>query len=146
MSASAHPPRAHTHARIFWAGALCLLLGVLIIARMLEPNPAGLGTHVQLGLPACAFLVLTDWPCPSCGLTTAFAYMSRGDLGSAMRANVVGVPLFLCVIAAVPACIVACSRRAPVGASLKRLRLERVTAIIGLTAVLSWLARLVASQ
>ena len=32
------------------------LVGLLVLARKLEPDPRGFGTHTQLGLRPCAFL------------------------------------------------------------------------------------------
>ncbi len=49
---------------------------VLGVARWLTPDAAGFGTHRQLGLGACTFLVLTGLPCPMCGATTTFALMA----------------------------------------------------------------------
>ncbi|QEH36443.1 hypothetical protein OJF2_50070 [Aquisphaera giovannonii] len=70
------------------------LLGILVLARGLEPDPRGYGTHTQLGLGPCAFRELTGRPCPTCGMTTAFAWLSRGDPGRSWGANPAG-----CVIA-----------------------------------------------
>ena len=39
----------------FLVAAACLA-GLLVVARKLEPDPRGFGTHTQLGLPRCAFL------------------------------------------------------------------------------------------
>lgn len=125
-----------------------MLLAILAIAlaRGLTPDAHGFGTHVQLGLPRCGFLALTGMPCPSCGLTTAFAYMARFDVLHAVRANVVGVPLFLGTLTAIPYCMVGGVRGWPLEATLKRLRLTAVAVIIGLTVALSWIARLLASH
>ena len=37
-----------------------ILIAVLAIARWLEPDPKGFGTHMQLGLPACQFAKHTN--------------------------------------------------------------------------------------
>jgi hypothetical protein len=79
-------------------GAAC----VLLLARALHPNPAGLGTHTQLGLPPCGFLSLTGVPCPGCGLTTSFVHLMHGELVQAALANPLGVPLCLGLLASVP--------------------------------------------
>jgi hypothetical protein len=58
------------------AVSLFLALGtgaVLALAIWLSPDPAGHGTHMQLGLNNCTFLSLTGYPCPMCGATTTFA-------------------------------------------------------------------------
>ena len=81
--------------RVSWwslaLGAAC----VVLIARWLDPDPSGHGTHTQLGLPACGFFLMTSLPCPGCGLTTSFAHMARFDLVQAFASHPIGVPLFL---------------------------------------------------
>jgi hypothetical protein len=58
-----------------------------------EGQPRRLETHLQLGLPPCTFRILTGVPCPSCGMTTSFALLVRGDGANSMRANAVGTLL-----------------------------------------------------
>jgi hypothetical protein len=82
-----------------WSHAL-LLLGVLVMVGVglyLTPDPAGHGTHQQLGLPPCTIYYLTGRPCPSCGLTTSVSAILHGQFGLAWRANPMG---FLIVAAA----------------------------------------------
>jgi len=69
--------------------------GVLALASRLEPSPFGLGTHQQLGLPACSWPMAMGLPCPSCGMTTAFAHAARGDLLSSFAAQPFGAVLAL---------------------------------------------------
>jgi len=77
------------------------LSALLTVAVWLKPNPAGLGTHTQLGLPGCTMFTLLGVRCPGCGMTTAWAHTMNGDLASAIQANVGGVLLcFLSIIAA----------------------------------------------
>lgn len=45
---------------------------VLGTALWLTPDPAGHGTHRQLGLDGCTILTSTGFPCPMCGATTTF--------------------------------------------------------------------------
>ncbi|MBX3317214.1 MAG: DUF2752 domain-containing protein [Phycisphaeraceae bacterium] len=54
-------------------------LAVLWVGRGLEPSPAGHGSHVQLGMPPCAWVVRFDRPCPTCGMTTSVAHAARGE-------------------------------------------------------------------
>ncbi len=70
-----------------------VLIGLLVTAARLEPSPAGLGTHQQLGLPACSMRQWFGIRCPSCGMTTSWAHLVRGQVISACRANVGGVLL-----------------------------------------------------
>ena len=117
---------------------------VLVIARMLTPDPSGFGTHTQLGLPPCGFRLLTSLPCPACGLTTSFAHMARGQITSALHANALGVPLFALTALAVPGCLIACARALPIVATLELLRLSRLLAIICIAALLGWVVRIAA--
>ncbi len=73
---------------------------LLLTAWELSPDPSGAGTHAELGLGRCSFLVVTGIPCPSCGMTTAFAAMAHGQLHTALRAQVFGAMLFFVTCAA----------------------------------------------
>jgi hypothetical protein len=92
------------------SGQLRLLLGaiglglvfLLAVAAMLKPSPYQLGTHRQLGLPPCSFLVLFGVPCPTCGMTTAWAHLMHGEMIRAFQANISGVLLAVLSIAAAP--------------------------------------------
>ena len=71
------------------------LVTVFGVAFWLNPyqadgSPRSHATHQQLGMPPCNFLVLTGKPCPSCGMTTSFALLVRGDVGASLRANWAG--------------------------------------------------------
>ncbi|MDO8629024.1 MAG: DUF2752 domain-containing protein [Phycisphaerales bacterium] len=70
---------------------------VLAVAARLTPDPAGFGTHRQLGSTPCLMPVLTGYPCPTCGMTTAFAYAVRGRLGAAFHAQPAGLLIALSV-------------------------------------------------
>ncbi len=81
------------------------LVAVFATALWLDPyyadgTPRKDETHRQLGLPECTFKSLTGKPCPSCGMTTSFALLLRGDLASSFQANAVGMLLagFLLVV------------------------------------------------
>ena len=65
----------------------------LALAAALTPDPTGAGTHEQLGLPPCAFLARTGWPCPTCGLTTSVAAATRGHVVLAFQAHPFGLLL-----------------------------------------------------
>jgi len=76
---------------------------ILALSVWLIPHKSGHGTHRELGLPPCAFLAETGYPCPSCGMTTAFANMAHGHFVAAFRAQPFGVAMFavVAVLAAV---------------------------------------------
>jgi Protein of unknown function (DUF2752) len=79
------------------------MLSLLIVARLLTPALTGLGTHQQLGLPPCTSLMLWGMPCPACGMTTSWAYATRGQLIAAAQVNCGGMMLSLIALAVVPA-------------------------------------------
>lgn len=86
-------------------GMAVLAVGITVVfavARWLEPEPSGLGTHRQLGLPECPFIRTIGKPCPSCGMTTAFAWFVRGRLDRSIRANPAGAWLAASCVALVP--------------------------------------------
>lgn len=91
---------------------LCILamtlawIGVFWVAWQLDPYQDGKvwleETHRQLGLPECTFKHATGLPCPSCGMTSAFALLVRGDLWHALQANWVGAGLAILGMAFIP--------------------------------------------
>ena len=77
-------------------GSLLILVvatSLLVVAGHLDPSARGVGTHLQLGLPACGFLVKTTVPCATCGMTTAFALAAEGELVAAMITQPMGAAL-----------------------------------------------------
>src|SRR5262249_2613360 len=97
------------------------------------------------GLRPCAFVMLTGRLCPTCGMTTAFAWFARGQLGHAWEASPAGC---LLAITSVPLAVwlLLCAVRAePVG--FQSLQGPLVRLLLG-SLVLSgafWLVRLVLS-
>lgn len=128
-------------ARRGWCAlAVCAAL-VLIVARLLVPDPHGLGTHTQLGLPRCGFLALFGWPCPACGLTTSFAYMARAQLTAALEAHALGALLFVFLLGSVPLSVWASARGLPMTETLARVRPARSGVWLACIALAHWLAR-----
>jgi len=92
-------------------GLLISACTVLAVAAWLQPAASGYGTHTQLGLPPCNFLRLTHLPCPSCGLTTCFAFAVRLQFRNAFFANPFGILAFLGTVTAIPTAVfLLCSR------------------------------------
>lgn len=108
------PPRPPTALPVLARGvraALVLvavvLIGLFAVAVRIDPygadgRPATMGTHQQLGLPPCNFVRLTGLPCPSCGMTTSFALLVRGDVLASLRANAVGTLLAVFFLGLIP--------------------------------------------
>jgi hypothetical protein len=82
-----------------------MVLFCFYVAAQLIPSPRGYGTHQQLGYPACLMPILTGYPCPTCGMTTAFAYTVRGQLFSAFHAQPVGLALAIGLVACSLCCV-----------------------------------------
>jgi hypothetical protein len=72
---------------------LLLLLGglglaaLLVLAMCLKPDARGFGTHQQITFHPCTSLTWFGVRCPSCGMTTAWSHVVRGQLPSAVAAN-----------------------------------------------------------
>jgi Protein of unknown function (DUF2752) len=119
------------------------ILGLLVLARKLEPDPRGFGTHTQLGLRPCSFLRTTGRPCPTCGMTTSFAWVARGQIDRSWRANPAGcvfavfsVPLMAWLVATAVA-------NQPCGfKSLSRPLVFLIVAAVTLS-LAAWLVRLI---
>jgi len=79
-----------------WALLVVVLCGAALgLAGVLSPDTRGFGTHSTLGLPECGLMLTTGYPCPTCGMTTAFAFGVRGRWLTAIRIQPVG--WLLCV-------------------------------------------------
>ena len=132
-------PRSNTlGSRIAWLIFFSAPLAVLVTAAALTPNPLGHGTHTQLGLPPCGFLVLSGIQCPGCGLTTCFAYMIRGQVVGAALANPFGIPLFLVTLASIPVSAVGFVRGWRVIDTLERLHFEKIAIGLSICSLLVW--------
>ncbi|MFH1109252.1 MAG: DUF2752 domain-containing protein [Planctomycetota bacterium] len=70
-------------------------VSLFAVAARLEPAAGGIGTHEQLGLPPCGMAMIWGLPCPTCGMTTAFAYAARGQFAAAFHAQPAGLTLAL---------------------------------------------------
>ena len=98
------------------------LTAVFGIAAWLSPygndgQPLRMETHRQMGLPPCTFKLLTGVPCPSCGMTTSFALLIRGDVWNSLKANAVGTLLAAFCLALVPWCLICSLRGRPLKTS-----------------------------
>ncbi len=123
---------------------LALTLGVLfVVAGVLKPSPEGFGTHTQLGLPPCHFALLTGHRCPSCGMTTAFAWFVRGRFARSWGSNPAGLLLASACAALAPWLLAgAALGKTPGFRSLEQPLLGVVVATVAVSLV-SWTIRLV---
>jgi Protein of unknown function (DUF2752) len=88
--------------RIAWGVLAMVLVSLLGIAVFLKPNPDGLGTHQQLGLPPCTFQFLLGIRCPACGMTTSWSYMMKGMIRNAFETSSSGTLLGMLALWVVP--------------------------------------------
>jgi hypothetical protein len=139
------PEEARLRATTRWAMVATALAvaAVFAVARRLEPSPKGYGTHTQLGLPPCHFAWVTGRPCPSCGMTTAFAWTVRGRLGRAWGANPGGAVLALACAGLIPWLLAgAALGKTPGFTSLEQPLIGVLVATVAVSLV-SWTIRLV---
>ena len=87
--------RLHSHERAILALVAAGLLLLFAVGRLLTPDPRGVGTHEQIGLPPCATNLLFHIPCPFCGMTTAFSLMAHGEWAAAIKTQPAGALLAL---------------------------------------------------
>ncbi len=81
--------------RFLVAGIALAMLGLLVTAVILKPNPQGVGTHRAMGFQRCEFMARTGLPCPSCGMTTSFAWFVRGNWLASLYVQPAGFVLAL---------------------------------------------------
>jgi hypothetical protein len=128
--------------RLTLAAVGLVLLAPLLVAAYLRPNPQGLGTHEQLGLPPCTFRGLFDMRCPSCGMTTSWAHAVRGQWVRAVRSNVGGALLAAMTMVAVPWSLLSAIR----GRWFRRPPSDRLLATLAILVVvvmlMDWVCRL----
>lgn len=135
---SAAPPARASGLRDRAAGVLLAAgaLTPLVIAAGLNANPAGHGTHLQLGMAPCGFLVASGLPCGTCGMTTAFTHAADGNLLAAAAVQPAGTLLaLLCAVAALTGVYTACT-----GMALTRLLGQLARGRVVLTAIAVFLA------
>ena len=78
------------------AGVIAILcLTVLSIGAWLSPATQGHGTHKQLGLRPCMWVVTLDKPCPTCGMTTSFSHAGEGSWIQSAKTQPMGTVLVL---------------------------------------------------
>ena len=87
--------------RLIALGVAAACLSVLSLASRLQPNRDGVGSHRALGLAGCQFLDSTGLPCPSCGMTTSFAWFAHGNLVASVYVQPMGAALAIVAAACV---------------------------------------------
>ena len=90
--------------RALTAVVLIIAIALLLVGCSLDPDPAGVGTHQQMNLPACGLLTGLGIPCATCGMTTAFSLAAHGRIVDALAIQPAGALLAIGSAAAAIAC------------------------------------------
>jgi len=83
--------------RTLWMAVACLCLALFSVAASITPDPSGAGSHTQLHLQPCQFVTRVGIPCPTCGMTTSFAWFVRGNLLASLWVQPMGLALAIVV-------------------------------------------------
>ncbi|MDA1008237.1 MAG: DUF2752 domain-containing protein [Planctomycetota bacterium] len=120
------------------AGVAAAVSIPLVLASFVQPASEGFGTHMQLGIPRCAWPMTIGLPCPSCGYTTAFSHAAHGHWWTSFVTQPAG--FILCLLAAMTVVIALMS--AVLGQPIWRLFAPLATSSVawigGLLFLLGW--------
>lgn len=112
--------------------------GLLVVAWLLPPASRGFGTHQALGLPACSWPARFGVPCPSCGMTTAFALASKGRIVESFTTQPMGCVLAIAAGMTFVAAIWTLATGRTVWPVYERLLGARLAWFAGIAALLAW--------
>ncbi len=132
------PVKSERTKRIHALGISLSALAMLSVAYILTPSSEGIGTHQQLGLPKCGWVLAADIPCPTCGMTTAWSHTVRGELPTAFITQPMGMFLaFVAVFVAIGGLITACTGYS-FSPLLYRIRPSRLFIFVIALAIIAW--------
>ncbi len=138
--ASAERPRdtVGVNERVSALLASVACISLLIVAAWLTPASPGHGTHTQLGLPPCPWPATVGGPCPTCGMTTAFALAADGRFLASFLTQPFGFILAVLAACGFWAGLHIAATGSPAGRIYGKLLLPRVVwTLVGL-ALASW--------
>ena len=131
-------PTLSMNERLLALGLAAVLAAPLLVAATLEPAAGGLGTHRQLGLPACGWPIAFGLPCVTCGMTTAFAHAVRGEPLSALWVQPAGAMMAFLAALGVVVCLWDAVSARPVHALLAPLARGRTAWIAAGVLIAAW--------
>lgn len=150
VASAARPARAAAtispRGRVLAAAIAAAALGVLALAVWMEPAATGLGTHRQLGLPECSWITMMNMPCPTCGMTTAFAHAADGQLPAAFHAQPLGALLALATAMTAILSIYIALTGSRIALALTRLWGRRSGWLLAAVVVAAWLYKVAAHR
>ena len=132
------PVKTERARRLHALGVALVAMALLSIAFFLKPSAKGIGTHQQLGLPTCGWILAADVPCPTCGMTTAWSHTVRGELPSAFMSQPMGMLLAFVTIAVALCALFAASTGYSFHGLLYRFPPSKLFLIVALLALVSW--------
>ncbi|CAG0951087.1 hypothetical protein PHYC_00206 [Phycisphaerales bacterium] len=80
-------------ARVGASACAVAILAVLSTAAWLNASPDGHGTHLQLGMFPCGWVMAFNKPCPTCGMTTSFSHAADLRFGASFLTQPMGMVL-----------------------------------------------------
>ncbi|KAA1261926.1 hypothetical protein LF1_44870 [Rubripirellula obstinata] len=128
--------------RLAAVGLSILPLSLLLVARTLTPDPDGLGTHQQLGLPPCSMRMMFNIRCPGCGMTTSWSHFARGQWISSVQSNLGGFLLAILTVSAAPILLKAAWISTPPSVKTQNAMVLALVAV-AVVAVADWAWRLI---
>lgn len=136
--------RASLTQRLAAAVVAIASIALIATAASLAPSAQGHSTHTQLGLSACAWPILYDTPCPTCGMTTAFAHAADTSPVQAFQTQPFGALIALAAASAFWICLhtaLTASLAAPTALSLLT---PRSLYILLALALVAWVYKIIA--
>ncbi len=130
--------------RLVGAGVAVAAAALLGVAAWLDAVPEGLGTHAQLNLPPCGWILAMDLPCPTCGMTTAFAHAADGNIVGSFVAQPMGAMLAVATAIALLVGTYTAATGSRVAALFGRLCNRRAAWLFGTAFVAAWVYKIVA--
>ena len=122
-------------------GAGCL--AVLILAAWLSPSEDGHGTHTQIGLNDCTWVVLFNTPCMTCGMTTAFAHAADADFVAAAKVQPMGAALSIATGAMFWITLLVATTGSTLGRACARLLNKRVLLMLLVLGLAAWAYKII---
>ena len=125
--------------------ALCVSLvaiTLLCLAVVITPSPDGVGTHQQLGLPTCGWILAGDLPCPTCGMTTAWSHAVRGQIHLAFIAQPLGLILAVAALALAIGGLITAITGYSFQSLLYKYSPTKIIIVVASMSILSWLFKI----
>lgn len=136
------PLRADITSRVIAGIFAIIILAVLTAAAWITPSSEGHGSHTQLGLAPCQWAVWFDKPCPSCGMTTAFAHAGEGSWVQSAATQPFGLLLVIGSASLFWGALTQAVTGARVGSALGTLLRPRLFIILGVLFAAAWVYKI----